>query len=256
MAEKPSVEQLEAELKDLKFKVKLIRTATRRSGEVADLENLTALLPQVETLIDLNIRRARKVRLDRSGEASEKIESAIEKNLRKLHLDEKTGKFRGAILHREWTESRMRRRVASQEEQKANHDALYEEVSRIRRVLEAIELHFHSVLTRDLPAPIVQMNPNAGATHKGRKPGVWSQALGACVNSLGLEVEYQTAAAWLDWNKSQVAHEFAIKHGASIAKNSKPVLQPTLRTNKEARKQFHKDLNAAKRRIRGKKKTT
>ena len=254
MAEKPSVKLIQDELKNLKFELDLIRSATGRSTNVTELENLNALLSHVERLVDLNIRRTMETRRDDRIEVSEKIESAIEKNLRKLHLDEKTSRFGESVLHREWTKSLEHSRRARLKEQKAILDALYKDVSEIRKIIEALGLQFHSILTRDLPAAIAPTDPSATRKHKGRKPGAWSRALDACVNSLGVEVEYQVAAAWLDWNHPQAARDFATKYGAVITKSGGPVLQPTLRTNEKARKQFHKDLNAAKRRARSKKK--
>lgn len=254
MAAKASVKQLKKELEELRFKVKLIRTAASRSSSVSELENLRVLLRHIEKLIDLNIGHTMERRLDHRIEVSEKIESAIEKNLRKIRLDQKTSKFGASVLHRGWTESLERSRLARQKEQKAILDALQKEVSKIQKVIAALGLQFYPVLTQNLPAPISPTHPSTIGNHKGRKPGAWSKALDACVKALGEEVEYLAAADWLDWNRSRSAQDFAAKYGASITKGGRPVLQPTLRTNQKARQQFHKDLNAAKRRIRSKKK--
>lgn len=252
-AQNPSAKQLEAELKELKYKLNLIRSAARSRSNVAGLENLTALFPQVEKLIDFYIRRARKVRLNHSIEPAEKIESAIEKSLRKLDVDEKIREFGVSIFHHGWTESRMRSRKAGQQAKGSTLDELYRDVSEIRRLLETLAQQLPPVVTRDLPASIAPADASVSRKHKGRKPGAWSQALGACLNSLGVDVEYQAAAAWLDFSKPQVAYEFATKHGASIPRNSKPVLLPTLRANRKARDQFLKDLCRARGRVRSKK---
>ncbi len=250
-------ELLEAELKDLKHRSMQVKSALVKRQTLAESDNSHELVRRVDDLIDLNLRRVEEARLDEKVEVPEESESTDGKSFPELHrvIDFELGVFPHGRHH-----ASVGNRIVRLRARQATHNALRKDVAAIRRILEKIEQDNYLTSTRVPPhiarelLSTTSSPPSEEKKHKGRKPGSWSRALDDCIAKLGEDVEYQSAATWLEVHQQSAAHEFAERIGASFAKDDVAVLLRHFKEDGNARKRFHKDLNAAKKRFKEKQK--
>jgi hypothetical protein len=261
-----TIKELELELGQFRRVQKDIKRA-RRNSNFTEIESLHELLPYIDKQIDYNLRRTEEKRLQGTIKASENGERFMGGFLQKISVGTKGDSSSGLSAFRAWIEPLERERESKRNQQDNIWQSICELAPRIRPLVERMNLPSDHILLRTLPQPpsvektssltssteasaaVSSKKTRTKSVHKGRPQGEWSAALDVCVEALGRDVKYQAAAEWLCYRYPYRVDVFYKEFGNPPPISDKQRLVNLLKSNEQARKKFHNQLNKAKKRL-------